>query len=81
LFKAREVAQPGNNKCKPRCFGSGKTAKLAIAQGKRLTAGLHVAAGKFCIEPDCFKTNEIKEERKKRRSIRLQSRRRRNMIN
>jgi len=29
-----------------------KTAEEAIAQGKRLTAGLHVAAGNYCLGPD-----------------------------
>jgi hypothetical protein len=49
-----------------------KTAQEAIDKGKRLTAGLHVAAEKFTIGEECLANlNEKirKEQEKKRQSI------------
>jgi hypothetical protein len=51
-----------------------KTAEEAIAQGNRLTAGLHVAAGNYCLGPNCLKHIQDKirkeEERKHQSAIR-----------
>jgi hypothetical protein len=59
-----------------RCYNSGKkAAEEAIGQGGRLTAGLHVAAGNFCIGPDCLQNipdkNRKEEEKKYQTAIKM----------
>ena len=48
MFRNREVARTGENAAEV-LRQRKKTAQDAIAQGRRLTAGLHVAAGNFTI--------------------------------
>jgi len=67
LFRAREAARTGENATEM-LLQRKKTAEEAIAKGRRLTAGLHVATGNFCIGPDCLKNiqEKIRKEEEKR---------------
>jgi hypothetical protein len=67
LFRAREAARSGENTTEM-LRQRKKTAEDAIAQGKRLTAGLHVASGNFCIGSDCLKhiQDKIRKEQEKK---------------
>ncbi len=71
LFRNREAARTGENAAEV-LRQRKKTAQEAIDKGKRLTAGLHVAAGKFTIGEECLANlNEKirKEQDKKRQSM------------
>jgi hypothetical protein len=74
LFRAREAARSGENATEM-LRQRKKTAEEAIAQGKRLTAGFHVAAGNFCIGPDCLKNIQDKiqkqEQKKHQAALKL----------
>jgi hypothetical protein len=52
-FRNREVARTGENAAEI-LRQRKKTAQDAIDKGRRLTAGLHVAAGKFTIGDECL---------------------------
>lgn len=71
LFRNREAARTGENATEL-LRQRKKTAQEAIAQGRRLTAGLHVASGNFTIGAECMAnlTAKIrKEEQKKYESM------------
>jgi hypothetical protein len=74
LFRSREAARTGGNATEM-LWQRKKTAEEAIAKGKRLTAGLHVAAGNYCLGSDCLKHFQEKirkeEERKHQSTIKL----------
>jgi hypothetical protein len=74
LFRAREAAQMEENATEM-LRQREKTVEEVIAQEKRLTVGLHSAAGNFCLGPDCLKNIQDKirkeEERKYQSAIRL----------
>jgi len=78
LFRSREAARTGENATEM-LRQRKKTAEEAIAQGKRLTAGLHVAAGNYCLGSDCLKHIQDKIRKDEERIIKAQSGQRRNM--
>jgi hypothetical protein len=51
-----------------------KTAQDAIDKGRRLTAGLHVAAGKFTIGDECLANlqEKLKREQEKKKTKHVQ---------
>ena len=67
MFRNREVARTGENAAEV-LRQRKKTAQDAIAQGRRLTAGLHVAAGNFTIGEEILENlnQKIRKEQEKK---------------
>jgi hypothetical protein len=72
-FRNREAARTGENAAEI-LRQRKKTAQDAIDKGRRLTAGLHVAAGKFTIGDECLANlqEKLKREQEKKKTKHVQ---------